>query len=820
MAEIDRVNLDNTTTYDIISKTGRGLVRATMNTSTSTSTAFVVTADSGIESLYDGLTIVVKNTKIASASGCTLDLNGLGAKSIWLSQSNSACTTHWGLNQTYLFVYDATNTRWELQQGRDTDSNTQDVTTLRTQYSNPTTGVNGVKKYSLFARTEDSTYTSFTSTSGTGAKTYDTTTKFDLRKIFYYIGSSDVATNTALANNSLTYAIASIDLRYTLNGITTDSTSTLAAKDPVYLIVEPCGNRLFKLTQPYYTKAPLSVTNGFVFVYVLIGYMRDTYRVDLLIDNSMCQWNEDGTKLVPYVEGEHAVASGNNSHAEGLYTVASNQASHAEGYSTIASGYQSHAEGTYTKATENSTHAEGYQTTANGAYSHAEGSNTIAQLNAAHSEGLGTLAYEEGCHSEGSCCISGAVPDTTIISRNLLHWDGEWSSENTYDVGSIVYDAGEIYVCKVAVSVARITHPEYDSTYWVVYRDSINLQHYKYAHVEGYKNIALGTSSHVEGEGNFATGDYTHISGKYAKSTAGAEVVGGGTESSKKDIRILDWNGNESIAGNLEFMESSNTGSNIPGIYWKELGYGDAFKIVPQFSGTGDQNYLTIKSSTGGSGETPVLSDSHRFYPSGGIMYRGTCNSANSDVDVSQSNNGLSSNKYVGSYFQDVNNRSFGKFTSVALTDGTTALEMYTQNFNTSGASVGSNTLTMYMNKSGTASCNFSHPWAWLAALGMASGFKCAFKQWQSSVKIRQCGGDWMCIIMCNNSIYTIRGGGGNHATMTPSFQLVAGNNESVTQSISHSTNYSEFTYSRSSNAGWVVLSFSSNWTSGYHEIS
>jgi hypothetical protein len=29
----------------------------------------------------------------------------LGAKSIWTSQSNSACTTHWGLNQTYLFIY-------------------------------------------------------------------------------------------------------------------------------------------------------------------------------------------------------------------------------------------------------------------------------------------------------------------------------------------------------------------------------------------------------------------------------------------------------------------------------------------------------------------------------------------------------------------------------------------------------------------------------------------------------------------------------------------------------------------------------------------
>lgn len=123
MANLDQIQLPDNTTYDIISKTGRGLVRATMNNTTSTSTAFVVEA-SGISALYDGLTIVVKNTKVASASGCTLQLNDLAAKGIWLSQSNSACTTHWALNAAHIFIYDATNERWELQQGRDTNSNT------------------------------------------------------------------------------------------------------------------------------------------------------------------------------------------------------------------------------------------------------------------------------------------------------------------------------------------------------------------------------------------------------------------------------------------------------------------------------------------------------------------------------------------------------------------------------------------------------------------------------------------------------------------------------------------------------------------------
>lgn len=101
-----------------------GIHRAIMDTS-STATAFILTCDD-IDALYDGLIIVCKNTKIASASGCTINLNGLGAKGIWLSQSNSACTTHWGLNNTYLFTYDEANSRWELHQGRDTDGNTYD----------------------------------------------------------------------------------------------------------------------------------------------------------------------------------------------------------------------------------------------------------------------------------------------------------------------------------------------------------------------------------------------------------------------------------------------------------------------------------------------------------------------------------------------------------------------------------------------------------------------------------------------------------------------------------------------------------------------
>lgn len=133
MADLSKITTPDGTDYDIVSKTGRGLVRATMDTS-STATAFVVAAD-GITSLYDGLTIIVKNTIIASASGCTLNLNNLGAKRIRLSQNNSWCTTHWGKNSENIFIYDATNSWWTFQQGYDTNTNTQ-VRAYRQTYAN------------------------------------------------------------------------------------------------------------------------------------------------------------------------------------------------------------------------------------------------------------------------------------------------------------------------------------------------------------------------------------------------------------------------------------------------------------------------------------------------------------------------------------------------------------------------------------------------------------------------------------------------------------------------------------------------------------
>ena len=74
---------------------------------TSTSTAFTVTVP-GITELRDGVACFVNNTKVTSAAGCTLDVNGLGAKRIYSSMSAAtAVSTTFAKGYTELFVYDS-----------------------------------------------------------------------------------------------------------------------------------------------------------------------------------------------------------------------------------------------------------------------------------------------------------------------------------------------------------------------------------------------------------------------------------------------------------------------------------------------------------------------------------------------------------------------------------------------------------------------------------------------------------------------------------------------------------------------------------------
>lgn len=190
---------------------------------------------------------------------------------------------------------------------------------------------------------------------------------------------------------------------------------------------------------------------------------------------------------------------GARSLAIGLNNTASGENSFAEGDNTTASGKASHAEGSNTIASGKYSHAEGYNTAARGEQSHAEGGGTKASGISSHAEGSNTTASGSYSHAEGS---------GTTASGKYSHAEGEGTTASESSSHAEGYDAKALGFC---------------------------------SHVEGLYTIAGGNSSHVQGKYNVV--DENH---KYA------HIVGGGTSNTeRKNIHTLDWDGNAEYAGDV-----------------------------------------------------------------------------------------------------------------------------------------------------------------------------------------------------------------------------------------------------------------------------
>lgn len=85
---------------------------------------------------------------------------------------------------------------------------------------------------------------------------------------------------------------------------------------------------------------------------------------------------------------------------------------------------------------------------------------------------------------------------------------------------------------------------------------------FSWAHAEGDTTTAQGTASHAEGLGTIASGSGTHTFGSFNEDLNSAakpyekgtyvEIVGNGASgTNRSNARVLDWSGNEKIAGSL-----------------------------------------------------------------------------------------------------------------------------------------------------------------------------------------------------------------------------------------------------------------------------
>ena len=139
--------------------------------------------------------------------------------------------------------------------------------------------------------------------------------------------------------------------------------------------------------------------------------------------------------------------------------------------------------------------------------SHAEGAYTIASGRFSHAQGTSTIASEMCSHAEGAY---------TIASGGGSHAEGVSTTSS-----------GEA------------------------------------SHSEGTDTTAGGYASHAEGNDTIASSDYQHVQGKYnIEDTSGtyAHIVGGGTsDSDRKNIHTLDWNGNAVFSGDVTATNPDGT---------------------------------------------------------------------------------------------------------------------------------------------------------------------------------------------------------------------------------------------------------------------
>lgn len=243
MAYIKSITTTTNDTYDIRSKLTAAIPYGECD-STSTATAFTATV-TGLDALYDGACVMLKNGVVTSASGFTININGLGAKPCYNNMATgnditptapTRDTTIFNQNYTMLFVYSESIVEgggWICYRGYDGNTNTIGYQ-LRTNSSNLVATDTGYR-YRIWLTSADGSkwvpINKSTSTDATTARTLNTRAIDPFGEIVYR------ATNgTCNANAGL--GATGIWKQYTLT-IGYSYVKTLTYPAPVYLKCTP-----------------------------------------------------------------------------------------------------------------------------------------------------------------------------------------------------------------------------------------------------------------------------------------------------------------------------------------------------------------------------------------------------------------------------------------------------------------------------------------------------------------------------------------------------------------------------------------------------
>lgn len=260
--------------------------------STSTATAYTATVP-GITQLRQGVSFWLENGVVTSASGFTININGLGAKPVY---SNLAAatrdTTIFNVNYTMLFVYDADRVSggaFICYRGYDANTNTIGYQ-LRTNSSTLPAKERGYR-YRLWLTSADGQgyvpINTDTGTTTTDAKDLNTDTPIDPFGAIVYNATNGTTNANANLSATAVWQQYTVDMRYQKYPL------TLTYPDPVYLQCTPqsTGGALINDI----VQALPTTDDGKIYIY--LGNAYSATSMELKVDHPVYYYKDGAIRL-------------------------------------------------------------------------------------------------------------------------------------------------------------------------------------------------------------------------------------------------------------------------------------------------------------------------------------------------------------------------------------------------------------------------------------------------------------------------------------------------------------------------------------------
>ena len=259
--------------------------------STSTATEYTATVP-GITELKDGVCVLLKNGVVTSASGFTININGLGAKPSYTNLAAATRdTTIFNIGYTMLFIYDEDRVSggcWICYRGYDANTNTIGYQ-LRTNSSTLHAADKGYRYRLWFTSADGSEWVpanKSTATDATTSRTPNTTPINPFGPIVYNSTDGTVQDGAALPKATLWQQYA-VTIGYSFN----EPNGAMTFPAPVYLKCTPQSNGSAVMVG--LVQSLPSTNDGYI--YIFLGRAYSATAMELTIEHPV--FYHDGTAI-------------------------------------------------------------------------------------------------------------------------------------------------------------------------------------------------------------------------------------------------------------------------------------------------------------------------------------------------------------------------------------------------------------------------------------------------------------------------------------------------------------------------------------------